>query len=193
MLALKGLLLASSLALPQLALSESCRCLSGENCWPSASDFSQLASTLSVPLLSPVPPESACYPPANPSGNCTEVTLNTFDGVWRSTQPGSMQSPNFETYVFKNGTIDAYYLNTTLGQPCRQGSVPVIGVDARSVADIQAAVKFASTHDLRLVVKNTGWGLAIELSNVVDNDNFAGMISLVEARHAAHLCYGPIT
>jgi hypothetical protein len=45
---------------------------------------------------------------------------------------------------------------TTLGVPCTQGSVPVIGVDARSVGDIQAAVKFAVKHNLRLVVKNTG-------------------------------------
>jgi hypothetical protein len=47
-------------------------------------------------------------------------------------------------------------MNTTLGVPCEQGSVPIVGVDARSVGDIQAAVKFAVEHNLRLVVKNTG-------------------------------------
>ncbi|GLB39903.1 putative oxygen-dependent FAD-linked oxidoreductase family protein [Lyophyllum shimeji] len=67
-----------------------------------------------------------------------------------------MQSPNFETYIFGNGTISACYLNTTLGVPCGQGSVPVIGVDARSVGDVQATVQFASKHNLRLVIKNTG-------------------------------------
>ena len=67
-----------------------------------------------------------------------------------------MQSPNFETYEFANGTIDACYLNTTLGVPCTQGSVSVIGVDARSPSDVQAAVVFAQKYNLRLVVKNTG-------------------------------------
>lgn len=58
--------------------------------------------------------------------------------------------------MFNNGSISACYTNTTLGVPCTQGSVPVIGVDARSASDIQAAVKFAVKHNLRLAVKNTG-------------------------------------
>jgi hypothetical protein len=132
-----------------------CRCLYGEQCWPSA-DFATLASQVSRPLLHPSPPESACYPASNPSGNCTDVTTNTINGRWRADQPGSMQNTNFETFILKNGTIDACYLNVTLGFPCHQGSVPIVGVDARSVQDVQAAVNFASKHNLRLVVKNTG-------------------------------------
>lgn len=134
----------------------SCRCLSGETCWPNDSEFSILASQISQPLLRPVPPEAACYPIGNPSGNCTDVTANTLNGRWRSQQPGSMQAPNFETFIFGNGTISACYLNTTLGVPCEQGSVPVTGVDARSVRDVQATLDFATKHNLRLVIKNTG-------------------------------------
>lgn len=67
-----------------------------------------------------------------------------------------MEAPNFETFMFKNGTIGARYLNTSLGVPCEQGSVPVIGVDARTPQVIQAAISFALQHDLKLVVKNTG-------------------------------------
>ena len=36
------------------------------------------------------------------------------------------------------------------------GSVPPVGVDARSGTDIQAAVNFANKHNLKLVVKSTG-------------------------------------
>jgi FAD binding domain len=43
-----------------------------------------------------------------------------------------------------------------IGVPCTQGSVPPDGVDARSANDVQAAVKFAKQHNLKLVVKNTG-------------------------------------
>ena len=67
-----------------------------------------------------------------------------------------MQNINYETFEFANGTIDACYFNTTIGAPCLQGSVSVIGVDARAPADVQAVVKFAKEHNLRLVVKNTG-------------------------------------
>ncbi|KAF5335049.1 hypothetical protein D9758_016321 [Tetrapyrgos nigripes] len=133
-----------------------CRCLHGHPCWPTEDDFSQLQSTISQPLIYPVPPESACYPESNPSGNCTDVQTNAFFGNWRADQPGAMQAPNFETFIFPNGTIEACYLNTTLGFPCEQGNIPTIGVDARTVEDIQAAVKFAADRDLRLVVHNTG-------------------------------------
>jgi len=67
-----------------------------------------------------------------------------------------MQDTNYEVFIFPNKTISACYLNTTLGVPCGQGSVPPVGVDARSGSDIQAAVNFARQHDLKLVVKNTG-------------------------------------
>lgn len=134
----------------------SCRCLSNDPCWPSSSAFAELAAQVSQPLLATVPPASACYPASSPSGDCATVQASWEDGNWRSNQSGAMQSPNFETFIFPNGTIDACYRNTSLGVPCDQGSVPVVGVDARSPGDVQAAVKFAAANNLRVAVKNTG-------------------------------------
>ena len=133
-----------------------CRCTYSDPCWPDAATFADLESQVSQSLVYPVPTASACYPPANPSGNCSEVIQNWTDGNWRSSIPGSMEAPNFETFEFKNGTISACYLNTALGVPCEQGNVPVIGVDARTPEDIQAAINFAIQYNLKLVVKNTG-------------------------------------
>ncbi|KIK73665.1 hypothetical protein PAXRUDRAFT_112910, partial [Paxillus rubicundulus Ve08.2h10] len=135
---------------------QECLCTYDKSCWPTASEFSQLQTQVSQPLVYPLPAASACYPTSDPSGNCTEVIENWADGKWRSSMPGSMEAPNWETFMFKNGTIDACYLNTTITGTCGQGRVPVIGVDARSVADIQAAINFAVNHNLKLVVKNTG-------------------------------------
>ncbi|KAI0669873.1 FAD-binding domain-containing protein [Trametes maxima] len=139
--------------------SAQCRCLSGEACWPSASDFSRLAKQVSQPLIHPLPPASPCYPISCPSGDCNEVHRLWSDAGWRANQSGAMQGAVFETYLTKNGTIDACFMNTTLDVPCTQGSVPVVGVDARNEADVQAAVLFAASHNLRLVVKNTGHDL----------------------------------
>lgn len=152
-LLLLGILVAFGSA---VQLPRSCRCLYGDPCWPSQSEFDSLARQVSQPLIHPLPPASACYPVTEPSGNCTDVQLRWSDGNWRADQAGAMQATNFETFIFPNDTISACYLNTSLGFPCTQGSVPVIGVDARSPEDIQAAVKFAASHNLRLVVKNTG-------------------------------------
>ena len=134
--------------------TNNCRCTSESACWPSDSDFQTLASTVSQPLIHPVPPATPCYNSA--SGNCTEVQAGWFNGVWRSDQSGAAEHTNWETYTLPNGTIHACYLNTTLGFPCEQGAVPVIGVDARTPGDVQEAVKFAGNHNLRLVIKNTG-------------------------------------
>ena len=138
------------------AAQSQCRCLFGDSCWPSDSDFAQLAAQVSQPLIHPEPPAKPCYVAAN-SSECAAVVANWTDGDWRADQPGAMEASGFETFTFPNGTIDACYLNTTLGVPCGQGSVSVIGVDARSVGDVQAAVTFAADHNLRLAVKNTGY------------------------------------
>ena len=146
--------------LPILVASKAapaCRCLFGNSCWPNANEFAALAGQISQPLLHPLPPASACYPPSTPpSANCSVVIANYYNSDWRSDQPGAMQNTYFKTFIFHNDTISACYLNTTLGIPCGRGSVPPVGVDARSESDIQAAVIFAKQHNLKLVVKNTG-------------------------------------
>ncbi|KAF9443164.1 hypothetical protein P691DRAFT_680098 [Macrolepiota fuliginosa MF-IS2] len=142
---------------PTSADATDCRCVYGQSCWPSEQDFNSLSAQLSVPLIRPVPPASACYPVGNPSGDCSNVQQNWFNGTWRSDQPGAYEFTNFGTYTNSaNGSISGCYLNTTLGLPCEQGSVPPIGVDVRTVEDVQAAVRFAGNHNLRMVVKNTG-------------------------------------
>ena len=143
-------LLAIALSLT-LVSAHNCHCTSG---WPSDSEFQTLASKLSQPLIHPVPPATPCYD--STAGNCTDVLAGWYTGIWRSDQPGAAQNSNYETYTFPNGTIQGCYFNTTLGIACRQGSVPVIGVDARTPEDIQEAVRFAGSHNLRLVIKNTG-------------------------------------
>ena len=135
---------------------DTCRCLYGNPCWPNEDEFAKLGSQLSQTILQPRPPASACYPPSSLSSNCSDVTAHFTDGNWRSDQPGAMQSINFETFAFPQGHVEACYLDTKLGIPCEQGSVPPVGVDARSASDVQAAVNFARHHNLRLVVKGTG-------------------------------------
>ncbi|KAF9260677.1 FAD-binding domain-containing protein [Marasmius fiardii PR-910] len=148
--------MATLLSSTHVSFAYDCKCRYGDPCWPSEAEFAQLSSQLSQPIIRPTPPQSACYPVSNPSGNCTDVQNNGLNGTWLSDRAGSVFFPNFQEYIFPNGTISACYWNTTLGFPCEQGNIPPVGVDARSAADVQAAVRFASKHNLRLVVKNTG-------------------------------------
>ena len=139
-----------------LVTDKACRCLYGEQCWPNENEFAKLTSQLSRPVLHPLPPASACYPPSAPSGDCSTITANYTNGIWRSDQPGAMYHSNLETFISHNDTLSACYLDTTLGVPCGQGSIPPVGVDARSGSDVQAGVNFAKQHNLKLAVKTTG-------------------------------------
>ena len=150
------LILSTTLGSAASTSDTQCRCIYGDPCWPTDAEFSSLSSLLSQPLLHPFPTSYPCYPASAPAGDCSEVQALYTDPIFRSDNPGSMQNANFETYLFPNGTIDACYLNVTLNIPCKQGSVPPIGVDIRKVEDAQAAVKFANEKNLRLVIRNTG-------------------------------------
>ncbi|EFI26725.1 FAD binding domain-containing protein [Coprinopsis cinerea okayama7 len=151
-------------SLPQHVSSKTshrqCRCIYGSDCWPSDTAFNELANRVSRPLLRPSPPPLPCYSSKQEDeAACEEVKQQYTNGTWRSSQVGEMQLPNFEAYLFQNGTFDSCPLNYASSHVCGQGSVPPIGVDARTPQDIQAAVKFANKHYLRLVVKNTGHDL----------------------------------
>ncbi|KAH9944362.1 FAD-binding domain-containing protein [Epithele typhae] len=139
--------------------SSNCRCLFGDPCWPGPAEFARLEHHVSQPLLHPVPPASPCYPVSAPSGDCADVHAQWTNASWRAERPGAMQGAVFETFVFPNGTTSACFMDTALGVPCTQGSVPVVGVDARAIEDVQAAVRFAAAHNLRVVVKTTGHDL----------------------------------
>lgn len=58
-------------------------------------------------------------------------------------------SANWETF-----RGEGCLLNQTA--PCTQGAVPLYTVKALNIADVEATVRFASKHNVRLVVKNTG-------------------------------------
>ncbi|KAL5335987.1 hypothetical protein BJX70DRAFT_304232 [Aspergillus crustosus] len=73
-------------------------------------------------------------------------------GYYVQSQWGGCQATG-ESCTF--GAIRPDILTPVLGV-CEQGSVSSMYVDARSVEDVQAALRFAGENSLRLVVKNTG-------------------------------------
>lgn len=54
---------------------------------------------------------------------------------------------------FANGTCDPYH---AVSKPCTLGNYVRYAVDARSPAHISKALKFATKHNIRVVVRNTG-------------------------------------
>lgn len=65
---------------------------------------------------------------------------------------GSLIALNWET----QGETGTCFLESPQETACHQGRIPHYSVLARSEKDIQAAVRFAKSHNLHVVIRNTG-------------------------------------
>lgn len=66
---------------------------------------------------------------------------------------GAVQYENWEAWPKQS---ESCYRDAPRSQPCGQGRVSLYSVLAESASDIQAAVKFAAQHQLRLAIRNSG-------------------------------------
>ncbi|KAI0248047.1 FAD-binding domain-containing protein [Lactifluus subvellereus] len=121
-----------------------CRNQPGDPGYPTAADWSALNDTICGRLISVVPSARACL-----ELGCTEAQWES--GIFRQTIPGSMNAYNWEQdygpppeLCLRNGTT------------CAQGNVPLYAVNATTIQHIQAGIKFAQDHNLRVVIKSSG-------------------------------------
>jgi FAD/FMN-containing dehydrogenase len=66
---------------------------------------------------------------------------------------GALQWENWEAWPEQNQQC---YVESPRSVPCAQGRVSLYSAEVESAAHIQAAVNFAVTHNVKLVIKNTG-------------------------------------
>lgn len=134
-----------------------CKCYVGDSCWPKAKAWNQLKTTVEGNLQVHVPPEAACHNTfEGPLGTlntfdadkCAEVTANYGDEQWSTDQPAL----NLWKY-FTNNTCT---VTENPSEPCTLGYYGVYVITAKKHAHIKAGVDFARTHNLRLIIRNTG-------------------------------------
>ncbi|KAJ7717981.1 FAD-binding domain-containing protein [Mycena metata] len=129
------------------ASGRQCRNVPGSPGYPDAAAWNAFNETIAGRLVNAVPSAKFC---ADRLGGCTDVEWSS--ALFRNTIPGAMNGVNWEqgydlfppSLCYRNGTT------------CGQGDVPLYSAEVETVADVQAAVKFASTYDLRLVIKSSG-------------------------------------
>ncbi|KAF9163728.1 hypothetical protein DFQ26_002211 [Actinomortierella ambigua] len=131
-----------------------CKCIPDDKtCWPSDAAWKEFNDKeVNGRLIATTPVASVCHGmPGVPrdEAKCKEVEAGYGSDKWRSNQPGAVMSANWETFMG-----DGCLLKQTT--PCEQGAVPLYTVNATSVDDVVATVKFASKNNLPFVVKNTG-------------------------------------
>lgn len=105
---------------------------------------------------------------------CSELTEYTYNSTWRSEcyfqphvlslligKPACMLVEHFPAYQFTDsefcGPTNSCNSTTLVSnQTCHQGRVPDYAVYAESSQDVVEYVRFATKHNLRIVIKNTG-------------------------------------
>ncbi|KAJ7621434.1 FAD-binding domain-containing protein [Roridomyces roridus] len=122
-----------------------CRNIPGSQGYPDAAAWSELNATVAGRLVNVVPSAKFC------NGTCSDAQWTS--ALFRNTIPGAMDQPNWEQgYDLTPPSLCLRNSSNT----CGQGDVPLFSVEAETVEDVQAAVKFASKYNLRLVVKSSG-------------------------------------
>ncbi|ETI20394.1 hypothetical protein G647_08429 [Cladophialophora carrionii CBS 160.54] len=126
------------------------RCKFGDDCWPDEQTWQSFNNSISGRLVQTFPSASVCHESTFNSEQCETAKEEWDNSFWRTNQTGA-----YTAIVWELGNQQCF-INSSREAPCQPGLVPHYSVAATSVADIQAAVKFASEKDLYLVVKNTG-------------------------------------
>ncbi|KAF5350794.1 hypothetical protein D9758_010350 [Tetrapyrgos nigripes] len=141
----------------------SCKCMPGQPCFPTQEEWTAFGSKLSTPetlVVGQRPMGAVCYPndPLFDVIACQALnaSVNGFNHVFMSSQIDATNFLNFDSIVTEKGLDGCPYFPLAQNATCNQGRVPPYAVNVTSVQDIVEAVNFASEHNLRLVVKNTG-------------------------------------
>ncbi|KAG6853994.1 hypothetical protein C0991_011651 [Blastosporella zonata] len=130
------------------SLAAICRNVPGSAGYPTDVQWADLNSTLSGRLASVIPSAQFCKD--LPGGACTNAQWSS--AVFRNEIPGAMNQVNFESDW--DSTPPSLCLRD--GTTCGQGNTPLFAVLAESTSDIQAGVKFARAHNLRVAIKASG-------------------------------------
>lgn len=102
-------------------------------------------------LIAAEPVASSCYPgPEQDPSRCAYVAENWSDATFQASQPIGLSFPTNNTCPPVNASAEE--------QPgsCTLGSQPLYAVNATSENEIAAAVNFARSMNIRVVIKETG-------------------------------------
>jgi hypothetical protein len=150
-------------------------CTYPQPCWPNDSDWNSLNQTLQGSLVRARPPAYVCHEPNLDQAQCqvaqqnwtrysARVSLPSLPLILFAASFGGLSSravilmsvadyesdahqrkSNILSIAWENG--DRYCnIDNNATIPCDQGLVPIYVAQAKSVADVQAAVKFAKAH-----------------------------------------------
>jgi len=133
-------------ALPPTSQPQSqCKPVPGSANWPAKAQWRTLNSTVSGRLKAPYAPGAVCHPKLSAFNNasCSALVIAWTNSSW--------QESNAWTSMYNDDTCVPI-----TDSPCSTAGYPAYVIEAETVADVQAGIKFAYQTGVRLIVKGTG-------------------------------------
>ncbi|GFN20584.1 hypothetical protein AtubIFM55763_005690 [Aspergillus tubingensis] len=127
--------------------SSNCRCFPGDACWPSQSEWAQFNKTVDGRLIKTIPLGKPCHSPYYNASVCTSLKEQWTEPELHYTSSSSVMAP-----WFANGSCDPFH---PIDKPCTMGNYIDYAVNVSTPAHISATLRFADTHNIRLVIRNT--------------------------------------
>ncbi|KAJ5630610.1 FAD binding domain protein [Penicillium longicatenatum] len=130
--------------------SSLCRCYPGEPCWPSAGEWEALNVSISGNLL-----------PIDPIGSVCHIDSASYNSEQCATLIARWSVPETH-YSTPSSPMAAWWGNHSCSpfspadSPCTNGPLAQYAANVTSAADVKEVLKFTKSHNIRLVIRNTG-------------------------------------
>jgi hypothetical protein len=145
------------LAASPVIASSKCKTSPHDPTWPSTGEWKSLNQSIQGTLLQTAPVGSSCYP-GNPFGSqhsCSEVQSHWsyayYHGLWPESNDYSIWN--------NNSCLPPGVSGYSKEKGCSVGGLPRYIVNATTEQQVATAMKWASDHNIRIVIKSTGHDL----------------------------------
>ncbi|KAK0634264.1 hypothetical protein B0T17DRAFT_501946 [Bombardia bombarda] len=132
--------------------SPQCRCFPGDKCWPDAAEWASLNNSVDGRLIATVPVAAVChdgFPGVEyDAEKCAEARANWLRPELHYQTMHSPMAP-----FFANMSCDPF---TPRDAQCVIGAYVPFAVNAFTSAHYKTTISFATKHNIRLVIRNTG-------------------------------------
>lgn len=132
-----------------------CRVIPGDSTWPEADVWAELSSTLNGKLIANVPIAAPCHDSLFGQANAlfNQDECDTLRDNWFLPETHLVSPSSPMGYDHSGNSCNPFLAPTT---PCTIGAHAVYTINATETVDFQLAIRFATEHNIRLVIRNTG-------------------------------------
>ncbi|KAL0782264.1 hypothetical protein CaCOL14_000170 [Colletotrichum acutatum] len=128
-----------------------CRCFPGEECWPTAAEWSAFNTTVGGRLIATIPIGAVCHD--STFGAYDEAKCSALQNSWSASETHIQTSSSVMAAFFANQSCDPFLAKT---DRCIIGTYVQYAVKAASADDYAKTIRFAQDYNIRLVIRNTG-------------------------------------